>query len=76
MLVELMKKNNSYKDKDGNEKIGTSFYVQCGDQIIGVEPVYYGKEGNPDKGYVARKAVLASFASPLPPKEPEAAAHS
>ena len=69
MLVELMKKTSTYKDKDGNEKQGTSFYVQCGDQVIGVEPVYYGKEGNPDKGYVARKAVLASFASPLPPKE-------
>lgn len=64
-----MKKSTPYKDKDGNEKIGTSFYVQCGDQIIGVEPVYYGKEGSPDKGYVARKAVLASFASQLPPKE-------
>lgn len=69
MLVELMKKNTPYKDKEGNEKIGTSFYVQCGDQVIAVEPVYYGKENNPDKGYVARKAVLASFASQLPPKE-------
>ena len=69
MLVELMKKNTPYKDKEGNVKIGTSFYVQCGDQVIAVEPVYYGKENNPDKGYVARKAVLASFASQLPAKE-------
>ena len=69
MLVELMKKKKSYKDNDGKEKIGISFYVQCGDEIIGVEPVYYGKEGNPDKGYVARKAILSSYASPLPPKE-------
>ena len=67
MLVELMKKSNPYKDKEGKEKIGTSFYIQCGDQGLGVEPVYYGKENNPDKGYVARKAVMSAFASDLPP---------
>ena len=49
MLVELMKKSNTYKDKDGKEKVGTSFYIQCGDQVIGIEPVYYGKESNPDR---------------------------
>lgn len=68
MLLELMKKESKYKDKNGNEKIGTSFYLKAGDQVIGIEPVYYGKEGSPDKGYVARKAILAAFASELPPK--------
>lgn len=72
MLVPLMKKTSTYKDKDGNEKQGLSLYVQCGDEVIGVQPVYYGKEGSPDKGYVARKAILSSYASPLPPKEASA----
>lgn len=69
MQVELMKKESPYKDKDGNEKLGTSFYLQCGNQIIGIEPVYYGKENKPDKGYIARKSVLSAFSSELPPKE-------
>lgn len=71
MKVELYKKITPYKDKDGVEKLGTSFYVECGDQLIGVEPVYYQKKGSndPDKGFVARKAVLAAFASELPEKQ-------
>ena len=72
MLLELMKKESKYKDKNGNEKIGVSLYLKAGDQVIGIEPVYYGKEGNPDKGYVARKAILSAMASPLPPKDANA----
>lgn len=73
MLLELMKKESKYKDKDGNEKTGTSFYLQAGDQIIGIEAVNYSKEGKPDKGYVARKAILSAMASQLPPKDDVAA---
>lgn len=70
MKVELYKKITPYKDKDGVEKLGTSFYVACGDQTIGIEPVYYQKKGSndPDRGFVARKAVLAAFADELPEK--------
>ena len=64
-----MKKESKYKDKDGNEKTGTSFYLQAGDQVIGIEAVNYSKEGKPDNGYVVRKAILSAMASPLPPKE-------
>lgn len=70
MEVKLYKKITPYKDKDGEERLGTSFYVQCGDQTIGIEPVYYQKKGSndPDRGFVARKAVLAAFADELPEK--------
>lgn len=77
MKVELYKKITPYKDKDGADKLGTSFYVACGDQIIGIEPVYYQKKGSndPDRSFVTRKAVLAAFSDELPekPKKPSSA---
>lgn len=79
MKVELYKKITPYKDKDGVEKLGTSFYVACGDQTIAVEPVYYQKKGSndPDRGFVARKAVLSAFADELPERTPkESLAHA
>ena len=69
MTVELFKKEKPYISKEGEEKIGTSFYVKCGDELVCVEPVYFGKENKPDKGYGIRKAMLSAFATKLPDQE-------
>ena len=71
MTVELFKKNGTYTDKDGKEKRFTNFYVQCGDQMIVVEPKYFPNdkfEGR-DPGFAGRKAVLEAFATVLPEKK-------
>ena len=70
----LFKKNYTYTDKDGKEKNGTRFYVECGDRLIPIQPVYFNKKdekGNvvADTEYGARKAVLSSYAEVLPDKE-------
>lgn len=74
MQVELMKKVGKYTDREtGKEKTTVSFYLQCGDILVPVEPVYYNKKdemGNElrDYGYSGRKEVLKAFASDLPEK--------
>ena len=67
---QLFKKNSTYKDKDGNEKTATNFYLKCGDELIPIEVRYYeGKDGTPDPNYRSRKSVLSAFAEVLPDKE-------
>ena len=71
MTVQLFKKNGTYTDKEGKEKRFTNFYVQCGDQMIDVEPKYFPnpKFDDRDPSFAGRKAVLEAFATPLPEKE-------
>lgn len=74
MQVELMKKEGQYTDKDGVAKKTMSFYLQCGDTVVPVEPVYYNKKDKHgaevrDYGYSNRKSVLSAFASTLPEKK-------
>ena len=69
MTVELFKKTGTYNDKtSGKEKRFTNFYVQCGDTLIPVEPVYFPnpKLEDRDPNYQGRKAVLEAFANELP----------
>jgi len=69
MLVNLYKKEGTYKDKDGQDKRFVNFYVKCGDNLIPVEPCYFPKKEHNDKdpGYAPRKEVLKAFAETLPP---------
>lgn len=71
MTVELLKKQVTYKDKEGEEKNATNFYVRCGSTLIPIEVKYFPDEDNKDKGYAPRKAVLSSFADDLPEKSEE-----
>ena len=65
MVVNLIKKETPYQ-KDGETKIATAFYLECGDEQIGVQLVYNkGKNGEPDKTYAKRKAILSAFATPI-----------
>lgn len=68
MQVNLIKVETEYVDKKDNNKTktATSFFVECGDELIGVQVVYYkNKNGEPDKTYLSRKAILSAFASPM-----------
>ncbi len=68
MQVNLIKIETQYVDKKDNNKTktATSFFVECGDELIGVQVVYYkNKNGEPDKTYLSRKAILSAFASPM-----------
>lgn len=69
MLVNLYKKEGTYKDKEGQDKRFVNFYVKCGDNLIPVEPCYFPKKeyGDKDPGYAPRKEVLKAFAEALPP---------
>lgn len=73
-MVNLFKKSYTYKNKDGEEKTGTRFYLECGDSLIPIEVTYFDKKdekGNSlgDSNFASRKAVLSAFASVLPDKE-------
>ena len=67
--VKLFKKERTYKDKNGEEKRATNFYVRCGDELIPVEVSYFGKDDKPDKQYGPRRAILSAFADLLPDRE-------
>ena len=69
MLVELFKREGTYKDKEGQEKRYVNFYVKCNDTMIPVEPCFFPKadKGGKDPGYAPRKEVLKTFATALPP---------
>ncbi len=66
--VELLKKNGTYKDKEGKEKQFTNFYLRCGDSLIPVEPKFFPNEDGHDYQFGSRKAILSAFASMLPEK--------
>lgn len=71
MTVGLFKKKGTYKDKEGKDKFFVNFYVECGDQMIPVEPKYFPnpKCDDRDPAFAGRKAVLEAFAEELPDKE-------
>jgi hypothetical protein len=43
-MVNLFKKSYNYKNKDGEEKTGTRFYLECGDSLIPIEVTYFDKK--------------------------------
>ena len=67
--VKLFKRISHY-EKDGETKIATNFFVQCGDTNIPIEIKYFeDKETGRDNQYLGRKMVLASYAELLPETE-------
>ena len=71
MLVNLMKKESTYTDKNtGEQKRATRFYLQCGTQLGPVTVTYFENSGTGnDPQYAARKAILKAFAEDLPVTE-------
>ena len=77
MQVNLFKRRVPYVNKDGEERIATNFYVDCGGILIPVEAKYFeDKETGRDDRYMERKTLLSAFADTLPerPKKDEAQA--
>ena len=69
MELQLFKKNVKYKDKDGNEKTATNFYLKCGDALVPIEVKFFAnKDTGKDNQYLGRKSVLSAFAADLPDK--------
>ena len=71
MLVNLFKKESTYKDKtSGEEKRATRFYIECGSTLVPIEPTYFeDPQTKKDAQYSSRKAVMKAFAEDLPNKE-------
>lgn len=70
MEVKLYKKVVSYKNKDGEEKTATNYFVQCGDVLVPVEVKYFeDKKTGEDKNYRTRKTLMSAFAETLPERE-------
>ena len=77
MQVNLFKRRVPYVNKDGEERIATNFYVDCGGILVPVEAKYFeDKETGRDDRYMERKTLLSAFADTLPerPKKDEAQA--
>ena len=67
--VNLLKKNGSYVNKDGEEKKVTNFFVRCGDVLVPIEVKYFeSKETGKDDRYRERRVLLSAFAEELPDK--------
>lgn len=74
MLVNLMKKNRTYTDKDGQEKTTTNFFLKCGDSVIPIDVKYFpDKDTKKDIRYQGRRDVLRALADPLQDKPEEMA---
>ena len=71
MLVNLFKKESTYKDKKSvEEKRATRFYIECGSTLVPIEPTYFeDPQTKKDAQYSSRKAVMKAFAEDLPNKE-------
>jgi len=68
--VKLYSEKGTYTDKEGKEKPFVNFYLQCGSEMVPIEPKYFKKyDGSTDKGFIVRKGILTSFAAPLLDKE-------
>ena len=71
--VKLFKRKKSYTDSEGNNKMATNFYLQCGEEgeLIAIDVHYFPnpKLDNRDPGFVGRKAVMEAFATTLPDQE-------
>lgn len=69
MQVELIMVDKTI-DQDGKPKVITQFFLKCNHEIIGVQPTYHkGKNGEPDRTYQNRKAILKAFATPVLPAD-------
>ena len=69
--VKIYKKEGTYTDKNGKEKLFVNFYLQANDKMIPIEVKYFPNdkfEGR-DPGYQGRVAVLSMLAQPFPEKE-------
>lgn len=76
MQVELFKKMSTYKNRDGEEKIATNFYIKCGNELVPIEVKYFeAKDGGNDPNYRARKYLLSATAEELPEKKKKASLH-
>ena len=70
MQVKLFKKNVNYVNKDGETKVATNYFVQCGDVLVPVEVKYFeNKETGEDKNYRTRRSLMSAFAEELPERE-------
>lgn len=75
MEVKLYKKAVSYKDKKGEEKTATNYFVQCGDVLVPVEVKFFAdKETGEDKNYRTRKSLMSAFAETLPERKKDSKA--
>ena len=69
MTVELFKQFSDYKDKEGNQRTATKFFVKCGSEMVPIEVTYFKNGEKGDPYYRGRKMVLSSYAVELPKKE-------
>lgn len=80
MMVNLLKQEGTYVDREGKEKRFINFFVECGDSRIPIEVSFFPKEqfGGRDPNYAGRREVLKAFAEKLPEKmkEPQGAAQN
>ena len=68
--VGLFKKQVEYTNKDGEDKIATNYFVQCGDVMVPVEVKYFeSKETGKDDRYRERRVLMSAFAEELPEKD-------
>ena len=68
--VNLLKKNGSYINKDGEEKKVTNFFIRCGDALVPIEVKFFeNKETGRDDRYRERRVLLSAFAEELPDKD-------
>ena len=68
--VKLVKKHTTYTDKNGEQKRGTNFYLQVGNEYVPIEVVFFPNdkcEGR-DPAFAGRMAVLTAIAEELPEK--------
>lgn len=68
--VKLVKKRTTYTDKNGEQKRGTNFYLQVGNEYVPIEVVFFPNdkcEGR-DPAFAGRMAVLSAIAEELPSK--------
>lgn len=73
MQVLLYKKLSNYKDKNGDEKTATNFFVDCNGTMIPVEVKFFpNPQTNTDSNYRGRKMILSTFADVLPKKSENA----
>ena len=70
MQVGLYKKVVEYKNKDGELKTATNYFVMCNNVLIPVEVKYFeDKNTGVDKNYGTRRTLMSAFADELPERK-------
>lgn len=73
MQVSLFKKISNYKDKNGEDKTATNFFVDCNGTLIPIEVKFFADpQTNSDPNFRGRKMTLSAFADILPKKSENA----